>query len=75
MPEEFPPLKQTWLEKERCEEEDHGYEDYSDPGFDGGSKHLTEKKKLFCSGGTEKDRRENKMSSRGSENLCTPFLI
>jgi hypothetical protein len=67
MPEEFPPLKQTWLEKERCEEEDHGSEEHSDPGFDGsrvvdhlryspppaGRKHLTEKEKLPCSGGTE----------------------
>jgi hypothetical protein len=33
-----------------------------------GSRHLTEKEKLSCSGGTEKDRRENKMISGESEN-------
>jgi hypothetical protein len=64
MQEEFPPLWQILLEKERREEEDHGNKEYSDPGFDGGwlvdhlrdnpppagSEHLTEKEKLCCSG-------------------------
>jgi hypothetical protein len=33
MQEEFPPLGQILLKKERCEEEDHGHKEYSDPGI------------------------------------------
>jgi hypothetical protein len=64
------------LVKERCEEENHGFEEHSDTCFDGGrmvdhlrdnptpagGKHLTEKEKLSCSGRTEKDRGEDQIS-------------